>query len=49
MVKGVGQQALDMKLIEPTVWDKGMEELNRTAGPEGVFCYTFFKATATVK
>ncbi len=25
-------------------WDRGIADLYRTAEPDGVFCYTFFKA-----
>ncbi|MEW6515330.1 MAG: methyltransferase domain-containing protein [candidate division FCPU426 bacterium] len=46
MVKGVREQALEMNLISETDWDEGIRDLERTAGPDGVFCYTFFKATA---
>jgi SAM-dependent methyltransferase len=46
MVEGAREQALAAKLIEPKDWEKGIAELKATAGPEGVFCYTFFKAVA---
>jgi SAM-dependent methyltransferase len=46
MVEGVRSAALSAGLIEPETFDRGIADLHRTAGPDGVFCYTFFKATA---
>jgi SAM-dependent methyltransferase len=46
MVEGAREQALAAKLIEPKEWDEGIADLKATAGPDGVFCYTFFKALA---
>ncbi len=46
MVEGAREQALAAKLIDPKEWEKGIADLKATAGPEGVFCYTFFKAVA---
>lgn len=46
MVEGVGDAALRQGLICREDWDQGIRDLYRTAEPEGVFCYTFFKATA---
>ena len=47
MVEGVERQALEMGLMDPVSWRKGIEDLYRIAEcPEGVFNYTFFKATA---
>lgn len=45
MTLGVREKAIGAGLIEPQEFDKGIEDLYRTAGPDGVFCYTFFKAT----
>jgi SAM-dependent methyltransferase len=45
MVKGVGDDALRQGLISKEEWDQGIQDLYRTAEPDGVFCYTFFKAT----
>ncbi len=45
MVEGVGNAALGQGLISKEAWDQGIRDLYRTAGPDGVFCYTFFKAT----
>lgn len=42
MVEGVGTVRGMMSREE---WERGIRDLYRTAGPDGVFCYTFFKAT----
>jgi SAM-dependent methyltransferase len=44
MIEGVREPALDAGLISPERFEAGVQALRRTAGPEGVFCYTFFKA-----
>ena len=44
MIEGVREQALKAGLVENEVFDKGIADLYRTAEPDGVFCYTFFKA-----
>ena len=46
MVEGVREQALAWNLMDAAQWDKGIADLYASAGPDGVFCYTFFKATA---
>lgn len=47
MVEGVERQAIEMGLMDPISWRKGVADLYRIADcPEGVFNYTFFKATA---
>lgn len=46
MVEGVRAPAIDTGLLTPGEFDKGIAELYRTAEPDGVFCYTFFKASA---
>lgn len=46
MIEGVRDQALSTGIIDKASWEKGIADLCATAGPEGVFCYTFFKATA---
>jgi SAM-dependent methyltransferase len=45
MVEGVKEQAINRGLITEAEWIKGIADLNRSAGPNGTFCYTFFKAT----
>ena len=44
MIEGVRDAALEAGLIEPADFDQGIRDLYRTAEPDGVFCYTFFKA-----
>lgn len=44
MVEGVRDKALEAGLIDAATWDRGIAGLQRTAEPDGVFCYTFFKA-----
>jgi SAM-dependent methyltransferase len=46
MIAGIRQPALDAGLISARAFDKGLADLNRTSGADGVFCYTFFKARA---
>jgi hypothetical protein len=47
MVEGVRGQALSLGLIDRRTWDQGIADLYRATEPDGTFCYTFFKATAT--
>jgi ubiquinone/menaquinone biosynthesis C-methylase UbiE len=47
MIEGVRQSALTSGLMSEVDFDTGIADLYRTAGADGVFCYTFFKATAT--
>jgi hypothetical protein len=47
MVKGVRAAAIAGSLIDAAAWEQGIRDLDRTAEPDGVFCYTFFKAVAT--
>jgi SAM-dependent methyltransferase len=46
MIEGVRQSALQAGLVSPADFDRGIADLYRTAQPDGVFCYTFFKARA---
>jgi SAM-dependent methyltransferase len=46
MVEGVRKQALELKMIDEKMWNKGISDLYLTAEKEGTFCYTFFKGTA---
>jgi protein-L-isoaspartate O-methyltransferase len=48
MVQGVRDRALEAGLIDAEAFDAGTQALRRTAAHDGVFCYTFFKAVATV-
>ena len=47
MIEGVRESALKAGIIEQDVFEKGIRDLYRTAAPDGVFCYTFFKAVGT--
>ena len=46
MIEGVRKPAIEAGLMSAADFDQGIADLVRTAGPDGVFCYTFFKATA---
>lgn len=46
MVEGVGRTAVEKGMMSQEEWDRGVAGLYRTAEPDGVFCYTFFKAAA---
>jgi SAM-dependent methyltransferase len=46
MVEGARERAVENGLATAEEWALGMSELERTAGADGVFCYTFFKAVA---
>jgi SAM-dependent methyltransferase len=46
MVEGVRERALAAGLINEPAWEKGIADLKASAGPDGTFCYTFFKAVA---
>ncbi len=47
MIEGVRTPALEAGLLDAEVFDAGIRDLHRTAADDGVFCYTFFKASAT--
>ncbi len=44
MVEGVRDAAVKAGLTDAQAFDAGIAALYRTAEPDGVFCYTFFKA-----
>jgi hypothetical protein len=44
MIEGVRESAINAGMVEPQVFEKGVRDLYRTTEPDGVFCYTFFKA-----
>lgn len=46
MVEGVADEVRCQGLMSREAWERGIAALYRTAEPDGVFCYTFFKATA---
>jgi SAM-dependent methyltransferase len=43
MIEGVRAPAVDSGMIDPSRFEAGIRALYRTAEPDGVFCYTFFK------
>ena len=47
MVEGVTDDALRAGLMSREDWERGIRALYRCAEPDGVFCYTFFKAAGT--
>ncbi len=47
MIEGVRDAALQAGLIKEPQFDEGIRDLYQTAAPNGVFCYTFFKAVGT--
>ena len=47
MVEGVRDRAIATGLLSQADFDRGIEDLYRTAEADGTFCYTFFKAVAT--
>lgn len=46
MIEGVREPALTAGLISADEFDTGVRDLHRTTEADGVFCYTFFRATA---
>jgi SAM-dependent methyltransferase len=46
MIEGVREPALQAGMISKERFDQGVRDLHRAAEPDGVFCYTFFKAVA---
>ncbi len=44
MIEGVRTAALAAGLMKQEEFDQGIRDLYRTSEPDGVFCYTFFKA-----
>jgi len=46
MIEGVRVPALKAGIVEQNLFDQGIQDLYRTTEPDGVFCYTFFKALA---
>ncbi len=44
MIEGVREPALAAGMMDTAAFDKGIADLYRTTEPDGVFCYTFFKA-----
>lgn len=49
MVEGVRAPALAAGLATAEAFDAGVDALHRTAAPDGVFCYTFFKGVGRAR
>jgi ubiquinone/menaquinone biosynthesis C-methylase UbiE len=49
MIEGVREKAVQQGIIDRSSFDKGIEDLYRTAKSDGVFSYTFFKGFAVKK
>lgn len=47
MIEGVRSSALDAGITSAPAFEKGIQDLHKTTEPNGVFCYTFFKAIVT--
>jgi len=48
MIEGIGEAAVGHGMIERDDFEKGVRDLYRTAEADGVFCYTFFKASGRI-
>ena len=46
MVEGVKEQAISSGMMNAESWKKGIRDLYKTTGHDGVFFYNFFKGTA---
>jgi ubiquinone/menaquinone biosynthesis C-methylase UbiE len=46
MIEGVREPTIRAGILDQDVFEKGITDLYRTTEPDGVFCYTFFKAFA---
>jgi ubiquinone/menaquinone biosynthesis C-methylase UbiE len=46
MIEGVREPVLEAGIMGQAEFDEGIAALRRTATPDGVFCYTFFKGVA---
>lgn len=47
MIEGVRESSIEAGLLDEKTFDAGTRDLYRTTEKDGVFCYTFFKGTAT--
>lgn len=48
MIEGIRKSAIESGITSEADFDKGIADLYRTAEEDGVFCYTFFKASAVI-
>jgi ubiquinone/menaquinone biosynthesis C-methylase UbiE len=46
MIEGIRAPAIRAGLLDQHIFERGIRDLYRTTEPDGVFCYTFFKAFA---
>ncbi len=49
MIEVVGEKAIQHGIIDGITFEKGIKDLYRTAEPDGIFSYTFFKGFGTKK
>lgn len=49
MIEGIAKQSIAQGLTSRETFEKGIRDLYRTAEPDGVFCYTFFKGVGRKK
>lgn len=47
MIQGISEEAVSKQMMSRGNMQKGINDLLKTAGGGGTFCYTFFKATGT--
>lgn len=47
MVAGIKDEAIENGCISEKQWQQAMADFDLAVGPEGTFCYTFFKAVGT--
>ena len=43
MIEGIKEKAIKNSIMDEESFDRGVQDLYRTAQTDGVFCYTFFK------
>ena len=48
MIEGIRDSAIAAGIVGPDSFDEGIRALYRTTEPDGVFCYTFFKAVGKI-
>ncbi len=48
MIEGIREEALKSSIIDENDFNKGIRDLYRTAGKDGVFVYTFFKGVGYI-
>ena len=47
MIEGVRENAVKNSILDAASFDRGVQDLYRTAQSDGVFCYTFFKGVGS--